>query len=123
MKSGKVYEDAWNETAIELVSAAEAHCRVFLVETYYNAFNEITSISNELKVVLKQLMELYAVYTVLRNVGDLLRVRIEILNNFVLTITILVYKCAWTRRGKFAEMVGGFINCDKTKCRRACGWF
>lgn len=76
MKSGRVYEDAWNETSIELVAAAEAHCRVFLVETYYNAFNELKKISNELRTVLKQLMELYAVYTILRNVGDLLRVSI-----------------------------------------------
>lgn len=74
VKAGKVYEDAWNETSIELVSAAEAHCRVFLVETYYNAFSELTAVSGELKTVLKQLMELYAVHTILRNVGDLLRV-------------------------------------------------
>lgn len=77
MKSGKVYEDAWNETSIELVAAAEAHCRVFIVETYFNAFNELKNISDELRVVLKQLMELYAVYTILRNVGDLLRVCIR----------------------------------------------
>lgn len=84
IKSGKVYEDAWNETSIELVAAAEAHCRVFLVETYYTAFNELKNISEALRTVLKQLMELYAVHTVLKNIGDLLRASIYNCTTFIL---------------------------------------
>jgi acyl-CoA oxidase len=74
MSKGKAYEDAWNETSIELVAAAEAHCRSFIVETFYNTVNNL-NVSKELKVVLVQLLNLYGVYTALRLTGDLLRVR------------------------------------------------
>lgn len=74
VKIGQVYEDAWNCTSIELVAAAEAHCRVFIVETYYNAFNSLCNISDSLRTVLCQLMELYVVHTALKSTGDLLRV-------------------------------------------------
>jgi acyl-CoA oxidase len=72
MSKGKAYEDAWNETSIELVAAAEAHCRSFIVETFYNTVNNL-NVSKELKVVLVQLLNLYGVYTALRLTGDLLR--------------------------------------------------
>lgn len=75
MRDGKAYEDAWNETSIELVAAAEAHCRGFILETFFNTVKKL-NVSNELKIVLEQLMNLYGVYTALRQTGDLLRVRI-----------------------------------------------
>lgn len=75
MKQGKIFEDAWNETAIELVAAAEAHCRAFIVQTYYNVTNELKNVSSELRKVLVNLMQLYAVHIALRCTGDLLRVR------------------------------------------------
>lgn len=74
VKIGRVHEDAWNETSIELVGAAEAHCRVFLIQTYYDVISEMKDVSEPLKKVLVQLLELYAVYIVLRSTGDLLRV-------------------------------------------------
>ena len=73
VRNGKVYEDAWNESSIELVAAAEAHCRAFIVETFRNTVNGL-EVSTELKIVLVQLLNLYAVYTALRLTGDLLRV-------------------------------------------------
>ncbi|XP_044256836.1 probable peroxisomal acyl-coenzyme A oxidase 1 [Tribolium madens] len=72
VRNGKKYEDAWNETSIELVAAAEAHCRCFIVTTFYNKVNSL-NVSKELKTVLIQLMNLYAVYTALRLTGDLFR--------------------------------------------------
>lgn len=75
MNQGKTYEEAWNETQIELVAAAEAHCRAFIVQTYYNVTSQLQNVSNELRKVLVHLMELYAVHIVLRCTGDLLRVR------------------------------------------------
>lgn len=116
-----MYEDAYNETSIELVAAAEAHCRVFLVETYYNAFSELTNISDELRAVLKQLMELYAVHTILRNVGDLLRVGTDSVTSLVtMQIFCIVHKCAWKGCGKFAAMVRGSTNGSKAKCSGTC---
>lgn len=74
VKKGQSYEDAWNDTSIELVAAAELHGRTFIVETFYNTINNLKKqTSRELGVVLQQLLELYAVYTILRSTGDVLR--------------------------------------------------
>lgn len=73
VQEGTVYEMAWNDSSIELVAAAEAHCRSFLVKTLSTTVKAL-KVSNELKVVLLQLEELYAVHTALKLTGDLLRV-------------------------------------------------
>ncbi|CAH0562111.1 unnamed protein product [Brassicogethes aeneus] len=73
VRQGKAYEDAWNETSIELVAAADAHCRTFLLDIFNLTVNNFQSISPELKAVLTDLLELYAVHTAIRMTGDLLR--------------------------------------------------
>lgn len=81
-------EDAWNQTSIELVAAAEAHCRAFVVKTYYAKIQNC-NVSQKLLPVLNQLVELYAVNTLLRCSGDLLRFTsacgkdIEVLQNWL----------------------------------------
>lgn len=76
IKKGKSQEDAWNETSIELVAAAETHCRVFVVDTYSTMMNEIVKkVSEPLKVVLLKLVDLYSAFVALKMTGDLLRVR------------------------------------------------
>lgn len=87
MKKGQPYEYAWNDTSIELASVAELHGRTFLVETYYNSINNLNEgVSPELGVVLQQLLELYAVHTILRSTGDILRVSMNISNPFLLIL-------------------------------------
>lgn len=77
IKRGVNSEDAWNETSIELVAASEAHCKAFIVETYYNSVQQIVpSVSQQLGKALTELCELYAVNTLLKNIGDLLRVSV-----------------------------------------------
>lgn len=73
IKKGRSPEDAWNETSIELMQAAESHCRAFIVMRYVTAINELTTVSKELHIVLKQLCTLYCVYWVLQRTGDFLR--------------------------------------------------
>lgn len=73
IKQGVIPEDAWNQTSIELVAAAEAHCRAFVVRIFYEKIKQV-KVSPELQKVLNQLVELYAVHTLLRCSGDLLRV-------------------------------------------------
>ncbi|KAL3289791.1 hypothetical protein HHI36_023183 [Cryptolaemus montrouzieri] len=73
VKRGRAYEDAWNETSVELVSAADSHGRAFILQTYQNVLSGIKHLSPELKKVLVELQELYTVYTALRCTGDLLR--------------------------------------------------
>lgn len=72
VRRGEGSEDAWNNTSVELVEAADVHGRTFIVETYYNTIRNL-GCSNELKIVMVQLMELYAVTQALRLRGDLLR--------------------------------------------------
>lgn len=72
-RGGVSYEDAWNMTSIELAQAAEAHCRQFLVIKFFEAVEEIKT-SPEIKTVLRQLVQLYAVHWLLNRVGDFLRV-------------------------------------------------
>lgn len=72
-KQGKAYEDAWNETSIELVAAAEMYARAFVVKKYADTVDQIENLSDALKSVMIQLCHLYAVHTALKFVGDLLR--------------------------------------------------
>ncbi|XP_053618358.1 probable peroxisomal acyl-coenzyme A oxidase 1 isoform X2 [Plodia interpunctella] len=72
--SGFCYEEAWNLTSIQLVAAAEAHCRVIIISTFYEEMRKISAkVSESLKPVLMLLVELYAVYWALKKVNDLLR--------------------------------------------------
>ncbi|KAK0180414.1 hypothetical protein PV327_006058 [Microctonus hyperodae] len=73
IRAGENSEDAWNHTSIELIQAAEAHCRAFLVLRFVEWVKSLTTVSKELHQVLEQLCELYAVYWVLQRVGDFLR--------------------------------------------------
>ncbi|KAI5632452.1 acyl-CoA oxidase domain-containing protein [Phthorimaea operculella] len=72
-KSGLCPEDAWNMTSVQLVAASEAHCRAIILSTYKSELaRRSASVSEPLKVVLNQLVELYCVYWALEKVGDLL---------------------------------------------------
>lgn len=73
IKQGVAPEDAWNQTSIELVAAAEAHCRAFIVNIFYEKIQQV-NVSVELRKILDHLVELYAVNTLLKCSGDLLRV-------------------------------------------------
>ncbi|CAG9581086.1 unnamed protein product [Danaus chrysippus] len=74
MKSGLDYEDAWLLTTVQLVDAAEAHCRSVILETYCNEVRRLTkSSSDNVKIVMHQLVTLYLSYWTLQRTGDLLR--------------------------------------------------
>lgn len=68
-------EHAANATAIELVQCAESHCRAFLVSSAYEMTKDIhKKLSPELTKIIHQLIELYAIDTCMKCLGDLLRV-------------------------------------------------
>ncbi|XP_049873464.1 probable peroxisomal acyl-coenzyme A oxidase 1 [Pectinophora gossypiella] len=72
-KSGMSPEDAWNRASIQLVAASEAHCRAVVLATYKRETDRRTaSLSQPLRRVLRQLVEMYCVYWALEKVGDLL---------------------------------------------------
>ncbi|KAL1492606.1 hypothetical protein ABEB36_010843 [Hypothenemus hampei] len=72
IQNGQSPEDAWNNTSIELVEAADLHGRTFIVQTFHESVESL-KVSPQLKTVLQQLVELYAVYHALKLVGPLLR--------------------------------------------------
>ncbi|XP_026758676.2 probable peroxisomal acyl-coenzyme A oxidase 1 [Galleria mellonella] len=73
LDSGMCYEDAWNTTSVQLVAAAEAHCRVIIISTFHEEVSRLLpTVSELLRPVLEQLVELYAVYWALEKLSDLL---------------------------------------------------
>ena len=92
-QQGMTNEDASNNTAIELIQCAEAHCRAFLLQSAYEmSKNNGKTLSPELCAALDNVIELYALDTCMRTLGDLLRVswllRFQI--GLILTATPLV---------------------------------
>ncbi|CAH2102908.1 unnamed protein product [Euphydryas editha] len=72
--SGVTFEDAWNMSSVQLISAAEAHCRVILLSSFYEEIQTCSkTVSAELRVVLIQLLDLYIVYWALEKLSDLLQ--------------------------------------------------
>ncbi|CAH2262990.1 jg18692 [Pararge aegeria aegeria] len=72
--SGMDYEDAWLMTTVQLVGAAEAHCRAVLLNTYWSEMRKITEASSaDVKKVMHQLAVLYLMYWALEKTGDLLK--------------------------------------------------
>ncbi|XP_045447119.1 probable peroxisomal acyl-coenzyme A oxidase 1 [Melitaea cinxia] len=72
--SGVTFEDTWNMCSVQLISAAEAHCRVILLSSFYEDIHASSkTVSPELRVVLNQLLDLYTVYWALEKLSDLLQ--------------------------------------------------
>lgn len=74
-QQGRTHEEACNLTSIELASAAEAHCRAYLVQSGYEMTEKtVPAYSRALGTALRNIVELYTVDTCLKSLGDLLRV-------------------------------------------------
>ncbi|XP_028031565.1 probable peroxisomal acyl-coenzyme A oxidase 1 isoform X3 [Bombyx mandarina] len=74
MKNGKAFEDAWELTGVQLVAAAEAHCRAVICDVYRKETVRLTANSSpNVKTVMDQLNMLYLSHWALERTGDLLR--------------------------------------------------
>ncbi|XP_026731719.1 probable peroxisomal acyl-coenzyme A oxidase 1 [Trichoplusia ni] len=72
--SGMSQEDAWNTTSIELVSAAESHCRALVISTYHEDMSKACKdMSPPLTEAMQHLVQLYAVYWTLEKMADFLQ--------------------------------------------------
>lgn len=68
-------EQATNETSIELASAAEVHCQAFLLQSAIEMLvSSAKETSPSFTVVLRDILELYAVDLAIRSLGSLLQV-------------------------------------------------
>lgn len=74
-KAGHTNAEAVNLTSIDLAQAAEVFTRAFCVKTSFNAIKNIDrETSTALAIVIKQLIELYAIDTCFKLLPDLIRV-------------------------------------------------
>ena len=70
----KRFEDAWNNSSIELASAALSHVRYFIMNVFAsNLISDLLSISTPLKSVLLSLFKMLAFTWMQQNYGDFLR--------------------------------------------------
>lgn len=99
-RGGMPPEDAWNDTSIELVAAAVAHCRAFMVDKFADAVAQ-SPVSDSLKTVLSQLAELYAIYWLLNNKGDFLVVSTSVLCLVVCPCSVLTTIECYESCGRF----------------------
>lgn len=69
-------EEAANQTGIELSSASEVHCQAFVLQTAIEVLEGAAkTASASFSVVLRDILELYAVDLAIRQLGNLLQVR------------------------------------------------
>lgn len=73
LNRGRQFEDAWNLCSVQLITASEAFARYLLCDVFWKETqNMVKTVSENLAVVLQQLVELYLVYWALEKRGDLL---------------------------------------------------
>lgn len=65
---GRAAHDAWNIMSVSLTKAAQAHCHLYIIETFVDKLSSVTEV--EVYAVLLQLFELYAIHGITSNAGD-----------------------------------------------------
>ncbi|KAL6110252.1 acox1 [Pungitius sinensis] len=68
---GKSQEDAWNNSAIDLVRASDAHCHYVVVKLFTDKLGEVSDTA--IHSVLSTLALLYALHGITKNSGDFLQ--------------------------------------------------
>ena len=111
--AGVDIERAWNATSIELVMAAEAHGRSFILTTYLKKTLEAKrQVSSELYKVLKELCDLYIVFNALKFSGDLMRFA-QISGNEILMWQQRLEELLQLLRPNIVGIVDGFDIADE----------
>ncbi|XP_065349272.1 probable peroxisomal acyl-coenzyme A oxidase 1 [Cloeon dipterum] len=74
VESGLSSEETWNRASVQLVDAAEAHCRAFITDRHLDMVrNGMNELSPALREVMAQLCDLYCVFWALKRTGDFLQ--------------------------------------------------
>ncbi|XP_073844174.1 acyl-coenzyme A oxidase 1-like [Musca autumnalis] len=75
MMAGQTQPEAFNNSSIELLQAAELHGRQFVAEAFWKQITgpKTAHLSKSTKAALEYLVELYLVHTTLRHMNDILR--------------------------------------------------
>ena len=73
VKSGLAFHDAWNNSAVSLIKAAQAHARYSVVDAFVAGVKE-GNFSTAVRRILSQLCELFLIYWVMERSGDFILV-------------------------------------------------
>ncbi|XP_050548999.1 probable peroxisomal acyl-coenzyme A oxidase 1 isoform X2 [Daktulosphaira vitifoliae] len=111
VKSGVQYEDAWNQTSIQLIKASEAHCRAFVINSFLATLENV-QLSPELKAVLDQLAQLISVHWTLNKLGDFLLFS-NLKSCDVSTLNSLLENCLMNIRPNAIGLVDSFDMRDE----------
>lgn len=88
-RKGYAPHDAWNHAAVHLIKAAQAHARLFVVESFVDSLKE-SRLSSPVRSILSQLCELFIIYWILDRSGDFFLV--SLLTNAILDKSKLSFK-------------------------------
>lgn len=72
-RQGQAPHDAWNQSSVSLIKAAQAHARYFMVNRYINAIQG-GKFSDPVRQILLQLCELFVIYWLMERHGDFILV-------------------------------------------------
>ena len=68
-RNGEAPHNAWNNTSVLLIKAAQAHARYFVVDRYVSSLQE-GNFSGPVRSILTQLCELFSIYWLMERYGD-----------------------------------------------------
>uniref|UniRef100_A0AAQ5WVY9 Acyl-coenzyme A oxidase n=1 Tax=Amphiprion ocellaris TaxID=80972 RepID=A0AAQ5WVY9_AMPOC len=100
----KSQEDAWNNSAIDLVRASDAHCHYVVVKLFADKLGEVGDTA--IHSVLSTLALLYALHGITKNSGDFLQVR-------KITISLRIKELLSQLRRNAVALVDAFDIHDK----------
>jgi len=69
VKNGAPAYEAWNNSSVFLIKAAQAHARYFVTECYVRSIAE-SDLSGPVRLILNQLCELFLIYWLMERSGD-----------------------------------------------------
>ena len=83
-KRGEAAHDAWNNSAVLLIRAAQAHARYFIVDCFARSVigSDAPSYSPPVRGILSQLCELFLIYWLMERSGDFVLVQFKFFQNY-----------------------------------------
>uniref|UniRef100_A0A669EYQ1 Acyl-coenzyme A oxidase n=1 Tax=Oreochromis niloticus TaxID=8128 RepID=A0A669EYQ1_ORENI len=102
----KSQEDAWNNSAIDLVRASDAHCHYVVVKLFTDKLGEVADTA--VHSVLSTLALLYTLYGITKNSGDFLQI-----STTVMQISIRIKELLAQLRPNAVALVDAFDIHDK----------
>ena len=89
-RRGMAPHDAWNQSAVQLIKAAQAHSRYLVAECFVRSVKE-GKFSGPVRSILNELCEFLLIYWVVERSGDFFMVSSTFLRSTSLPLTMVLY--------------------------------